>query len=70
MKPIDSLTKIYKKIQEKNLSVYIETDKSKTYNVTCKDHHLVIHSFTSREAAVAFCKYLGINIIAFVNHKI
>lgn len=66
----DALTKIYKKIQEKNLSVYVETDSSKRYYVTCKDHHLVIHTFDSRQQAIDFCKYLGLNIIAYVSHKI
>lgn len=66
----DDLTKIFKKIQEGNLSVYIETDKSKRYNITCKDHHLVIHSFDCRKKAIDFCNYLDINIIAFVTHKV
>lgn len=70
MKYYDSLTKIYKKLQEKDLSVYVETDKSKRYYVTCKDHHLVIHTFDNRQQAVDFCKYLGLNIIAYVSHKI
>lgn len=70
MKYYDSLTKIYKKLQEKNLAVYVETDKSNKYHVTCKDQHLVLHSFESRQQAVDFCKYLGINIIAFVTYKI
>lgn len=70
MKYYDALTKIYKKLQEKNLSVYVETDNSKRYYVTCKDHHLVIHAFDDRQQAIDFCKYLGLNIIAYVSHKI
>lgn len=70
MKSFDDLTKIYKKIQEGNLSVYIETDKSKRYNVTCREHHLTIHSFNSRQKAIEFCKYLNLNIIAYVTHKV
>lgn len=66
----DSLTKIYKKIQEKDLNVYVETDKSKRYNVVCKDQHMIIHTFNSRQQAVDFCKYLELNIIAYVSHKI
>lgn len=70
MKKIDALTKIYKKIQEQNLSVYVETDNSKRYYVTCKDHHLVIHNFDTRQQAIDFCKYLGLNIIAYISHKL
>lgn len=66
---VDSLTKIYKKLQEKNLSVYIETDKSKKYKVTCKDHHVTIHTLDSRKQALDFCKFLGLNVIAYIIHK-
>lgn len=69
-KKFDNLTKVFKKIQEGNLSVYIETDRSKRYNVTCKDHHVVIHSFDCRKKAIEFCNHLDINIIAFVIHKL
>lgn len=70
MKSYDTLTKIFKKIQEGTLSVYIETDSTKRYNVTCKDHHMIIHTFDNRQKAVDFCKFLNFNIIAFVNHKL
>lgn len=70
MKFYDNFTKILKKIQEGNLSVYIETDSSKKYNIISGDHHLSIHTFDSREKAVEFCRFLNIKIIAFVNHKI
>lgn len=66
----DPLTKIYKKLQDKNLSAYIETDKSKRFHVTDKDHHISFYSCNSKETAIQFCKELDINIIAFVNHKL
>lgn len=70
MKFYDALTLSYKKIQEGNLNVYIETDNSKRFHITTKDHHISIHNFESREKAVEFCRFLGIKIIAFINHKI
>ncbi len=70
MKFYDALTLSYKKIQEGNLSVYVETDSSKKYHVTSRDHHVSIHTFDSREKAVEFCRFLDIKIIAFINHKI
>lgn len=66
----DPLTKIYKQLQEKNLSAYIETDKSKRYHVTDNKHHISFYSCNSKETAIQFCKELDINIIGFVNHKL
>lgn len=66
----DTILKMYKKLQNKTLSVYIETDKSKKYHVTDKDQHISLYSCNSREKAVNFCRLLDINIIAFVTHKL
>jgi|688.fasta_scaffold1321353_2 hypothetical protein len=68
MKSCDILTQIYKKIQQKDLSVYIETDNN-AYNVMTKDHHTLIHTFDSKEKAVNFCRSLDLNILAYVKNK-
>jgi hypothetical protein len=69
MKHIDTITLIYKSIQEKHLPVYVETSDNKTWHVTTKDHLLSLHQFHSRQSAVEFCKYLDLKILAFVKHK-
>lgn len=70
MNNYDSLTKIYKRLQDKTLSAYIETDKSKQYHVTDKEQHISFYSCNSKENAIQFCRELNINIIGFINHKI
>lgn len=65
----DVLTQIYKKIQQKDLSVYIETSDDKSYNVMTKDHHTLVHTFNSREKAMWFCRSLDLNVLGFVRHK-
>lgn len=64
----DILTQIYKKIQQKDLSVYIETEND-VYNVMSKDHHTLIHTFDSKEKAIRFCRSLDLNVLGFVRHK-
>ena len=65
----DVLTQIYKKIQQKDLSVYIESENANVYNVMTKDHHTLIHTFDSREKAMWFCRSLDLNVLGFVRHK-
>lgn len=67
----DTITKIYKRLQDKKLSVYIESYKNEKdkHIVTTFDDHITIHTFNTRENAVEFCKYLNINIIAYITHK-
>lgn len=69
MKCFDSLTKILKKLQEGELSVYIEK-VARRYNIVCKDQHVILHSFDTKQNAIEFCKYLNINIIGFVTYKL
>jgi hypothetical protein len=64
----DILTQIYKKIQQRDLSVYIESENN-LYNVMTKDHHTLIHTFDSKEKAIWFCRSLSLNILGFVRHK-
>ena len=68
MKFCDPLTQLYKLIQEKRLSVYIEKD-NKVFNILTKEHSLV-HSFDYRDKDIQFCKHLDINIIGFVTQKV
>lgn len=71
MKFYDSLTKIYKKLQDKTLSVYIESyvNEKNKYLVTTLDDHITLHIFNSRENAIKFCNDLNINILAYITHK-
>jgi hypothetical protein len=69
MNKIDSITILYKAVQQKHLPVYVETVDNKIWHVTTKDHLLSLHNFRSRESAVEFCKYLDLKILAFVVHK-
>jgi len=69
MKILDTTTLIYKSLQEKHLPVYVETSDNKTWHVTTKDHLLSLHQFSNRQAAVEFCRYLDLKILAFVRHK-
>lgn len=69
MKCFDALTKIFKKLQEKNLSVYIENVEKK-YNIVCNDQHVILHSFDTRQKAIDFCRHLNINIIGYIKYKI
>lgn len=64
----DILTQIYKKIQQRDLSVYIESENN-VYNVMTKDHHTLIHTFDSKEKAIWFCRSLELNVLGFVRHK-
>lgn len=69
MRCFDSLTKILKKLQDGNLSVYVEK-VSKRYNIVCTEQHVILHSFDTKQGAIDFCKYLKINIIGFVSYKL
>lgn len=69
MKSFDDLTNLYKKIQDCDLPVYIEWDSDDKYFVTSKEFGTSIHVFDTRKDAVDFCKFLQLNIIAFVKHK-
>ena len=69
MKSFDDLTKLYKKIQDCDLPVYIESDSDDKYFVTSKEFGRSIHVFDTRKDAVDFCKFLQLNIIAFIKHK-
>lgn len=64
----DVLTQIYKKIQQKDLSVYIESENN-VYNIMTKDHHTLIHTFDSKEKAMWFCRSLDLNVLGYVRHK-
>lgn len=68
-KKFDSITRVYKKLQEKELFVYVENFGTNRYSITCSDHHTTLHTLNSRKEAVEFCNFLNLNIIAFVTHK-
>lgn len=66
---IDIDTKIYKAIADGNLSVYIETLDDCRWRVTTSDHYISLNQFQSREDAIDWCRFLGLNILAYMRYK-